>query len=112
MGRAQENAGFVCAHCGRVVQPLTNGSYRNHCPWCLWSRHVDCTSGDRAASCRGVMEPVGLQQTKKGWQVIHRCCRCGVVRVNRVAERTVQPDDIEALIRLMNGRRKRPQMTP
>jgi hypothetical protein len=53
------------------------------------------------------MEPVGLRQTKKGWQVVHQCCRCGVVRVNRVAERTAQPDDVEALIRLMNGRRKR-----
>ncbi len=112
MGRSEENTGFVCAHCGQVVGPLTNGSYRNHCPSCLWSRHVDCKPGDRAADCDGLMEPIELRRTGKGWQVVHQCCRCAVVRANRVAERTAQPDDIKALIRLLNGRRTRPKMTP
>jgi hypothetical protein len=32
---------FVCEHCGKAVEPLAKGSYRNHCPHCLWSKHVD-----------------------------------------------------------------------
>lgn len=84
-----------------MVVPLTNGSFRNHCPYCLHSRHVDVAPGDRAESCGGVMEPIGLRQrTGKGWQVIHRCLRCGAVRPNRVAAGTVQPDDPDALARL------------
>lgn len=100
MSRSTENMGFVCAQCGLAVQPLTNGSYRNHCPRCLWSVHVDEAPGDRASPCRGLMEPVGLTRSKKHLQIVHRCVRCGALRPNRVAERTPQPDSIDALVRL------------
>jgi hypothetical protein len=86
------------------VVPLTNGSYRNHCPNCLWSRHVDVTPGDRASGCGGLMAPVGLRyKPGKGYQVVHRCERCGATAVNRVAEDTVQADDLDALLRLPPG---------
>ena len=39
--------GFICAHCGKEVEPLGYTS-RNHCPFCLWSLHVDINPGDRA----------------------------------------------------------------
>ena len=69
MARADENAGFTCAHCGAGVLPLTNGSYRNHCPFCLWSVHVDdARPGDRLSVCRGLMQPVELVSKRKGWQ--------------------------------------------
>lgn len=101
MGRSRQNAGFVCARCRRRVEPLTNGSYRNHCPHCLWSRHVDVVPGDRACACRGLMEPVAAQRSGRGMRVVHRCCACGAVRVNRAAEMTAQPDDVEVLIELL-----------
>jgi hypothetical protein len=47
------------------------------------------------------MDAVGLRWSKKGWQIVHRCRRCGIQKLNRVAEDTEQPDDVEALIRLM-----------
>jgi hypothetical protein len=100
VGRRAENTGFVCARCGETVLALTNGSYRNHCPTCLWSLHVDEAPGDRASACGGPMEPIGLQRGAKHLQVVHRCARCGLVRPNRVAERTVQPDRFEALLLL------------
>lgn len=101
MSRSTENVGFVCAHCGAAVQPLTNGGYRNHCPRCLHSLHVDLVPGDRASRCGGLMVPCGLtHRSGKGWQVVHRCAACGAERVNMVAEYTVQPDDPETLIRL------------
>ena len=47
------------------------------------------------------MAPVGMKLTSgKGWQIVHRCERCGVVRVNRIAEGTRQPDDAATLAAL------------
>ena len=60
MSRKRENTAFTCEHCGREVVPLTSGSYRNHCPFCLYSKHVDALPGDRMSECGGLMEPVGL----------------------------------------------------
>ena len=100
MGRSDQNTGFFCAHCGRKVRSLTNGSYRNHCPFCLWSRHVDRTPGDRAHPCRGLMEPVAVERTSRGWRIIHRCRACDARRPNRIAERTDQPDDLDCVIDL------------
>jgi DNA-directed RNA polymerase subunit RPC12/RpoP len=99
-----QNTGFVCWNCGIDVVPLTNGSYRNHCPACLYSRHVDIEPGDRASDCGGLMMPIGLRSaSKKGWQVVHRCLRCRQERANRIAAGTVQPDDLDIVIAL-NGR--------
>lgn len=93
------NQGFVCRHCARAVPPLANGSYRNHCPHCLYSLHVDVNPGDRAADCGGLMAPVGaLYSGKKGWVVVHRCQRCGEKRRNKAAlDDPAVPDDFELL---------------
>ena len=64
MSRRKENSQFLCEQCGRHVLPLSNGSYRNHCPFCLFSKHVDILPGDRASDCGGLMEPVGLTSIK------------------------------------------------
>jgi len=93
------NQPFTCRECGAEVQPLRGGGYRNHCPACLCSLHVDVNPGDRANDCGGVMEPVGAELTgKKGWVIVHRCRRCGEVRRNKAAlADPVQPDDLDAL---------------
>ena len=102
MSRKEENTGFTCRQCGRAVLPLNNGSYRNHCPYCLYSLHVDNKPGDRRVSCGGLMQPVGIKyKPGKGYQIIHRCLKCGEERVNKAAVDTVQPDDIEALTGIM-----------
>jgi len=103
MARRDENTGFTCAYCGKKVLALTNGSYRNHCPACLYSLHVDEMPGDRASNCRGLMEPVGVKfHSNKGLQLVHQCTKCGDVAVCRSATDTVQPDDVSALCRLIN----------
>ena len=102
MSRKTENCGFICEHCGAEVRPLTNGSFRNHCPFCLYSKHVDEQPGDRAGDCLGLMEPIGIEYSgAKGYQLLHRCVRCGKVMKNRVAEDTDQPDDREKIFALM-----------
>ena len=88
--------GFICAHCGKEVEPLGYTS-RNHCPYCLWSLHVDVNPGDRASECRAPLEPVKvLTDPKKGFIVVHRCTKCGDIRRNKAA----YDDDRELLIKL------------
>ena len=83
---------------------MTNGSYRNHCPFCLCSKHVDCMPGDRASDCGGIMDAVGvLYNPAKGWQLIHQCRKCGARAKNKIAESTIQEDD-QALIRALMQR--------
>lgn len=102
MSRKTENTGFICRNCGRAVSPNTAGGYRNHCPYCFYSVHLDEKPGDRRSACAGLMEPVGVRyHTSKGWQLIHRCNRCGVLRINRVDFASEQADDFKQLIRLM-----------
>lgn len=82
---------FVCGHCGEYVQPLAHGSYRNHCPKCLYSKHVDAAGpGDRASTCQALMAPDHLDYDgKKGWMIIHVCMKCGKTIPNKSA-----PDDM------------------
>ena len=102
MSRKKENTGFVCGYCGREVAPLSNGSYRNHCPFCLFSRHVDRLPGDRMNECLGLMEPIDLRQKSgKGFQIVHRCLKCGAESTNKVAELSVQSDNIDTLLKLL-----------
>lgn len=81
----------MCEHCGQAVGPLEHGTYRNHCPFCLWSKHVDREGpGDRESDCGGLMEPIGLDQNgKKGFVLVHQCLTCGHEQRNKAA-----PDDV------------------
>ncbi len=100
----KNDASFVCAHCGKTVEPLGYSS-RNHCPFCLWSLHLDINPGDRAANCGGQMEPIRAEvDPRKGFVIVHRCTRCGAERRNRAAhEAKIQPDNKRLLIRLTAG---------
>ena len=84
------NEGFKCAKCKKTVKPHEGGSCRNHCPYCLYSLHVDLkVPGDRLSECEGLMRPVGIQlHKKKGARIIHVCEKCGHKTFNRAA-----PDD-------------------
>jgi hypothetical protein len=81
---------FVCDNCGQKV--IGNG-YTNHCPSCLWSRHVDINPGDRLASCQGMMKPIDWELRRDGYYLIQRCVICGHVRKNKVANE----DDLKVL---------------
>jgi len=89
---------FDCEHCNAHVPNLEDGSYRNHCPFCLWSKHVDKDGpGDRLSTCQALMEPAGVDhQAKKGWMIVHRCTKCGKQITNKAA----CDDDTDALSQL------------
>lgn len=97
--RRNEADPFRCGRCRRMVGPtVAGGRHRNHCPFCLASRHVDLRRpGDRASPCRALMAPVGVAYRADGEQlVVHRCNGCGTERRTRVAA----DDDLAALMRL------------
>jgi DNA-directed RNA polymerase subunit RPC12/RpoP len=78
---------FRCVNCKADVPTDAFGTeHRNHCPACLWSRHVDELPGDRAADCGSAMEPIAISVRGKGeWVIIHRCTGCDVLHANRSA---------------------------
>ncbi len=97
----KNDSGFVCAHCGKEVEPLGYTS-RNHCPFCLWSLHLDINPGDRASDCGGQLRPIKVEtDPKKGYIIVHKCEKCGEIRRNRAAtDAKIQPDDIDLIIKL------------
>ena len=79
---------FRCRHCRLDVSTEAPGTkHRNHCPSCLWSRHLDAAvPGDRAAACAASMEPIAVCVRDDGeWAIVHRCGGCHAIRVNRIA---------------------------
>lgn len=102
---------FKCGHCRAFIGPtVLGGRHRNHCPLCLYSRHVDGRRpGDRAGSCRSLMAPVARFDRPCGEPVlVHRCLGCRAERHNRLAA----DDNIILLTRLplvapRPGRRRR-----
>lgn len=99
--RFQKNdSGFVCVHCGAEVPPLGVTS-RDHCPYCLYSLHVDLLPGDRQNPCRGTLVPrSALPHPKKGYIILYQCQTCGQIVRNKAALVGNCPDDTELLIRL------------
>ena len=97
--RYRRNENFQCSHCHSFVfsNPMIAGvQNRNHCPYCLWARHVDLSeAGDRLAVYKGMMKPIGLtlKRTRKKYgmgqygelMLIHQCEDCGRLSVNRIA---------------------------
>jgi hypothetical protein len=84
---------FICENCGQKVQGT---GYTNHCPKCLWSKHVDVNPGDRAEVCGGMMKPVDLYMEGQDWIITHECQKCDFTRRQKV----VDEDDFEEVIRL------------
>lgn len=84
------NESFTCDFCKNIVEKHPDGSARNHCPFCLHSKHLDdIFPWDRASNCGGLMKPIGIDHKKnKWWMIRHQCTICGKIILNKIA-----PDD-------------------
>ena len=82
---------FACENCATEV---TGNGYTNHCPQCLWSKHVDTEPGDRAANCGGLMEPEKIETDGTSFRITHRCTTCGHIKPNKAAK----GDHVDALL--------------
>jgi len=74
---------FTCANCKSFIK---GDGYTNHCPNCLWSKHVDVNPGDRACDCQGVMEPKSYEKSGEEISIIHKCLKCGEERKNKISK--------------------------
>jgi rubrerythrin len=84
---------FVCENCGTNVK---GSGYTNHCPECLWSKHVDVSPGDRLEKCGGLMEPVSIEVKGGEYTIFYRCTKCGIKKPNKSA----QEDNFEVILKL------------
>jgi hypothetical protein len=91
---------FTCEHCGFKVK---GNGYTNHCPNCLYSKHVDINPGDRQEQCGGIMEPVGLKLEKGNYIITHKCLKCGTEKNNQAAEN----DSTDAFVNLSQSLAKK-----
>lgn len=82
---------FVCDHCGH--ETIGTG-YTNHCPECLYSKHVDdLVPGDRVSTCKGLMTPIGIEIKSGQYLIHHLCLKCFKLRKNQTS-----PNDNQQII--------------
>lgn len=95
------NESFSCENCHKHVEPRSK-SCRNHCPYCLYSKHVDVFPGDRAEMCGGLMQPRSyFVSGKKGLTLRFVCLKCGEERSNIAAlENEIIADDYDLILKL------------
>ncbi len=88
---------FICENCGAKVK---GSGYTNHCPNCLFSKHVDeGIPGDRKSKCQGLMSPIGLEQKHGEYVLTHKCLKCGKITKNK----TSPEDNFEKILDLVKG---------
>ena len=70
--RVKQN--FTCQNCG---QKVSGNGYTDHCPNCLWGKHVDLDiPGDRASDCRGLLKPLRVVFEKGNYRIYYKCANC------------------------------------
>ena len=86
---------FICDNCGYSVAILKYTS-RDHCPNCLYSKHVDIMPGDRKNTCMGLMEPIGIEKFKNTYKIIYKCTKCQQIHKNVMAN----DDNYDLIVKL------------
>jgi len=113
MRNIELNTDFKCIHCRSFVSAgiiLAGVNNRNHCPYCLWSRHMDLfEAGDRLSGCKARMQPVGLtlKRVHKKYSaasggelmLVHLCIECGSISINRIAS----DDDFQRILEVFDA---------
>lgn len=87
--------GFICDNCHSKVDPLKYSS-RDHCPNCLYSKHVDINPGDRENPCQGLLKPIGIEKYKDTYKILYECVKCHKTHKNIIAK----DDDMNRIIEI------------
>jgi hypothetical protein len=94
MGFIKKVEDFVCDNCGAKVK---GNGYTNHCPNCLFSKHVDDKiPGDRLSLCLGLMKPIKVEIKAGNYSLVHSCLKCGKTIKNKVSPE----DSFEEILKL------------
>ncbi|MDD3284759.1 MAG: RNHCP domain-containing protein [Patescibacteria group bacterium] len=91
---------FTCEYCGKSV---AGNGYTNHCPSCLYSKHVDNNPGDRENKCGGLMEPIDVEVKSMHYVITHKCIKCHKEKRNRSSK----DDSIDAILEIMQSKNSR-----
>ena len=86
---------FTCENCHKEVKPL-GYTARDHCPYCLYSKHVDINPGDRQNTCNGLLKPTAIEKYKDTYKILYKCETCHKDHKNIVAT----DDDMEKIIEI------------
>ena len=93
---------FTCNVCGKLVSKLEYTA-RDHCPYCLSSKHLDINPGDRSANCGGILEPIDIEKGKKDlYKIVYKCNKCGEIKKNK----TAIDDDFDKILEIMSKENK------
>lgn len=86
---------FICENCGHEVKKAMYTA-RDHCPYCLYSKHLDINPGDRLNTCRGLLKPIAIEKFKDSYKIVYKCTKCGMIHKNIMAN----DDDMNLIIEL------------
>lgn len=86
---------FICENCGEKVNPL-GYTARDHCPYCLCSKHLDIMPGDRQNNCQGLLKPIGIEKFKDTYKILYKCKKCHEPHKNIMAK----DDNMDLIIEL------------
>lgn len=89
---------FICENCHKEVSPL-GYTARDHCPYCLYSKHVDINPGDRENTCKSLLKPIGIEKFKDTYKILYRCEKCLELHKNIVAK----DDDMNMIIKISSN---------
>ena len=89
---------FICEQCNKKIGKLIYTS-RDHCPYCLYSKHVDINPGDRLNMCKGLLKPIGIEKYKESYKIVYKCNKCGQIHKNIMA----RDDDMNKIIEVSKG---------
>ncbi len=90
---------FTCDVCHKKVNKLLYTA-RDHCPYCLSSKHLDINPGDRASTCKGILEPIDIEKSKDTYKIIYKCNKCGMIKKNKIAE----DDSFDKILEIMKNK--------
>ena len=86
---------FICENCHARVSKL-GYTARDHCNFCLYSKHVDIMPGDRKNTCQGLLIPIGIEKFKDTYKIIYQCDKCHTIHKNIMAS----DDNMDLIIEL------------
>ena len=86
---------FICENCKSNVNKLEY-SARDHCPYCLYSKHLDIMPGDRKNECKGLLKPIGIEKYRDTYKIIYQCEKCKQIHKNIMAN----DDNMDLIIEL------------
>lgn len=86
---------FICENCNKEVSK-SNYTARDHCPYCLYSKHVDINPGDRLNTCHGLLEPIGIEKFRDTYKIVYKCEKCKELHKNIMAN----DDNMDLIINL------------